>query len=1017
MIKQRIIIDYVKNEELIKDVALANNFVFRAYEVFRGKNFKQDEHLQNIIKVILTEGQELEQLQNGIKYNGKVYVSLITSPSMQKKEEAPNSEDDENTYKTEYLFIAEEDKEFVEILEMILSGDKIKSWENEKRKMCLVKDIVARMGLATSGTTLVNYNPRIVIVEEGSYTYKNNYTILENVEFKQVDNFEREHILNDGGGLMSNHMADIIAKEMNLDYRVDFAVIRQYKALAVKGLVLRFNFVDYMITNYKSDTEYFRYNNGIYEIKDIFEEWHNIENIDLLLNKSMVKWIKNWNSMAEIEEEYSKEEYKSYLDILDCLYVTKTNHNPKMLKTHTKINYQVLQNVCCTANDLENMAKDTIEYYKRLVNLERWDIDAIRVAMGDIADESAETTITNKLDFLLKKMGEEALSLRHVKSNIAKTVNKKIKQLAGGKMYLKGGYKLGALDPITYCNWLMTRDRGDNGLSEHEFYIANEIGQRVFYRNPIALYQEIKQIELTNKLDTWLNDYTSEIIFFNGFDDALFQASTGDLDGDGFGIIDNHILYDCVIKEEHPFINVEDGVSVEHEFTREQLYKDIIASSGNIIGSIAISNSKLCSEVTRLDNIIKDHCNAYTYNQLKDSYFESKGYIIDDDTEKEQKALWNKEFSDKFKELKADKNNDYLVLSNFNNESKRELLTQLFHSHKEEFFNILYASQLAIDMPKTLTPIPKEIMKKLDKYMYMKKPVFMHYLDKCNCKNTENKSVSKCKDILRWMKDGKEGNIKKASNVMDSYCEIIVKKLFIDDIKQIKGSENSRKLLRLMDYNCENGQVNEELESIYSQHKEQRNIYLEKGRNPEVNKEDNNMKLNLIDIETLDAIEQLNISNEDVVATLKDMKCEVTARFVMTFLWNTLKTKIEERALCDLVTYKEDASGEIDWLFKKYSKIENANLIAEEDEMLKLKKDLLKKTKQGSEIRIGGYKGIEITDEMYVQDKHLFRIVDNIDVGYIFDYEDKQLVDGQVLQVIDNKISKNGKSVTLFLQV
>lgn len=529
MIKQRILIDYVKNGEIIKEIALANNFVFRAYEIFRCKPFKKDEHLNNIIKVILTEGQELEQLQNGIEYEGKKYVQLITSPSMQKKEESSSdSEDDEQTYKTEFLFIIESEKDFVEILEMITSGDKIKAWEDEKKKMCLVKDIVARMGLATSGTTKINYNPKIVIVEEGKYKYKNNYTILEEESFKEVDDFEMKHTLNDGGGLMSNHMSEIIAKEMNLDYRVDFAVIRQYKALAVKGLVLRFNFVDYMKENYEKDTDYFRFINGVYEIKDIFEEWHNVETIDLLLNTSMVKWIKNWNTMDEIEKEYSKEQYKAYQSILDCLYVTKTNHDPKKLNTHTKINYQVLQNVCCTEDDLKLMAKDTINYYSKLVDLDKSDIDAIRIAMGDIAYESAETTISNKIDFLLKKMGEKALDLRHVKSNIAQTVNKKIKQLAGGKMYLKGGYKLGALDPICYCNWLMTRDRGNTGLCEHEFYVPGEKGNRVFYRNPIALYQEIKQITLSDKLDRWISDYTPELIFFNGFDDNLFQASTAD---------------------------------------------------------------------------------------------------------------------------------------------------------------------------------------------------------------------------------------------------------------------------------------------------------------------------------------------------------------------------------------------------------------------------------------------------------------------------------------------------------
>ena len=1019
MIKQRLIIDYVKNGIAIKDVTLANNFVFRAYEIYRGVPFNKNEYIENIIKVILTEGKELEQLQNGIEYNGKKYVSLITSPSMQKKEESADYEDDKNTYKTEYLFIVEEEKDFVHILEKILSGNKIAQFEKEKKDMCLVKDIVARMGLATSGTTRINYNPKIVIVDEGKYTYKNNYTILENNEFKEVDNYELKHVLNDGGGLMSNKMADIIANEMDLDYRVDFAVIRQYKALAVKGLVLRFDFGTYTKENYKHDTDYFICKNGIYKIRDMFDEWHNIDEIDLILNKSMVKWIKNWKSIDEIEQEYCKEEYKPYLDILNSLYVTKTNHDPKELKTHTKVNYQVLQNVCCTEEDLKKMAKDTINYYSKLVCLNEENIDFIRIAFGDIAKESGESTITNKIDFLFKKMHSKALKLRHVEKNVAETVTKKIKQLAGGKMYLKGAYKLGALDPISYCKWLMTRDRGNNGLKEHEFYVAGEIGNRVFYRNPIALYQEIKQITLTNELDKWLSDYTPELIFFNAFDDALSQASGADLDGDGFGIIDNDTLYNCVIKEFYPFINIEDGKSVSHEFTREQLYKDIITSSGNMIGSIAISNSKLCSQVTRLDNIVIRNNNnnfVYTYSQLRDFYFQHKGYEINEDTDKKQKEKWNKEFADKFNKIKenGEMNSQKVEITKINkfisNYDKRDLIKQLFRSHKQDFFYILYASQLAIDMPKTLTSIPEEIMKKLDKYMYIKKPIFMHYLGKCSCKGKG--SIANCKDIARWA-DGK----KKINNVMDIYCQYIIKELLIKDLKNIKDSENSKKLINLMDYNCENGQVSEELESIYANHKEKRNDYLEEQKKADdINvKEEFTMKLNRLDVDTLDKIERLNISNEDMVATLKDIK-SVTVRFIMTFLWNTLKTKIEERNICDLVTYQEDESGDIEWLFKKYSKIENSELIMEVDEILKTKKDLLRKlNKNGFEIRIGGYEGIEITEEMYIKDRRLYRVADNTELGYIFPEYLENLTDGQVLKINDNIVAKNGKSVTLFI--
>lgn len=486
------------------------------------------------------------------------------------------------------------------------------------------------------------------------------------------------------------------------------------------------------------------------------------------------------------------------------------------------------------------------------------------------------------------------------------------------------------------------------------------------------------------------------------------------LDGDGFGVIENEVLYDCVIEEEYPFINKDDGESVEHEFTREQLFKDIIASSGNIIGSIAISNSKLCAEVTHLDNIIIDHRNAYTYNQLKNHYFEHKGYEVNSHTDKEQKKALNKEFNEKFNEMKADTERDILILDDFNNISQRSFLKQLFHSHKKDFFNILYASQLAIDMPKSLTSIPEEVMEKLEKYKYLKKPVFMHYLNKCSCRDNGNKNVENCKDIVRWIKDGEKKNVKKESNMMDKFCKYIVKELLIDDIKEVKGQENSSKLIKLMDYNCDEGKINEELLYIYEVYKEKRNKLLEEKENLDTKKY--NMKLDLLDKATLDAVESIDISNEDVVSTLKNIK-NVTVRFILTFLWNVLKTKVEERDMADLITYKEDINGEIDWLFKRYSKVENTDVISEEDEMKKLKKKLLKKTGQGDEIRIGGYEGLEITDEMYICNRHLFRIVDNTDIGYIFDYEKKNLVNGQVLKIIDYKVTgKNNNSVTMIYE-
>ena len=52
---------------------------------------------------------------------------------------------------------------------------------------------------------------------------------------------------------------------------------------------------------------------------------------------------------------------------------------------------------------------------------------------------------------------------------------------------------------------------------------------------------------------------------------------------------------------------------------------------------------------------------------------------------------------------------------------------------------------------------------------------------------------------------------------------------------------------------------------------------------------------------------------------------------------------------------------------------------------------------------------------MYVCNKHLYRVADNTKLGYIFPDSLEILADGQVLNVIDSKVAKNGKSVTLIV--
>ena len=80
-------IDYVKNGEFTKEVSLPENFMLRAYEVYKKEEFKNSQRLDGIIKVILDADKEiaLDKLINGITYKDNIYVPLVTCKRKKKK--------------------------------------------------------------------------------------------------------------------------------------------------------------------------------------------------------------------------------------------------------------------------------------------------------------------------------------------------------------------------------------------------------------------------------------------------------------------------------------------------------------------------------------------------------------------------------------------------------------------------------------------------------------------------------------------------------------------------------------------------------------------------------------------------------------------------------------------------------------------------------------------------------------------------------------------------------------------
>lgn len=597
---QIIIRRYSKNFKKYDEIALAENLFLTAYERWNGAEVGID-----IVKGILSADKEkaLQICNTGIDIDNIKYMAWTATPSMQKKEE--------DGEKCEMFFIKEDKKEFINYFEDLISLGTIKQFEN--KEICINKKITSRIALGMSATTKIDFIPKIAVVpnkeieliEDIIYYTSENGKLIEHKE----DNKPIKITQHDGFGLMNIDTAEAIQKSLNLNYKVDFAIIRLY-GIATKGLVLRFNFLDY-IKNY-CDNKYF--------IKDVWGNGIDLRNVDMILTESQCKW---WENFENIEDFYSKLDACIDKDLIAPLYITKVNK--KKTKEYSLTNYQLISNLKLNLNDLLELSKDTIKLYDGVIN---GDLASIKYFFKEFENEEGELCPQQKIEYLLN-VGDDFIKSSMVKHTLNNAVLKSIALLSSGKFYVKGNYKLMIPNPFLLINNLLNID--GTTLNKNEFYIPHNNNKKLtISRNPLASPWEIKNIEtVDNELfNKYFSKYSDEIVFFNNIDYTHCALSMADYDGDGVLCVENEIIYNNVISDDRKFLHITEGVQEKLIYNEENKFKALIESSGNLIGSLAINGAKISNRC--LYGTKEDIINAFYKNRDKLLYLtEMQMQVID----------------------------------------------------------------------------------------------------------------------------------------------------------------------------------------------------------------------------------------------------------------------------------------------------------------------------------------------------------------------------------------------------
>lgn len=1088
--RQFIIKDYGVKKE-VKEIMLTDSFGMELYLQFKEIKVKDKKiNIDNIIKIMLPADEEkaLEILQNGyIDESGKKYIALATTTGFMKKEELSEGRIARKEGTCEYLFIDEEDKEFVDLFHKVVSCGKIQEKLNTT-KMQINKDVISRISLAFSTTNKIPYywKDKIAILPETTYKYAREYVTLDKealkdgqIELNKPKVESVEHTAFDGFGLASPEFCDMLSEKYG--YKIDYFGLRMYPT-ATKGLCVRFPFVQYFEDNFKADNDVFKKDiNGDFWTLDRWNKPVNISKCSLILNETQCKWAKWYSSMDEIYKAIEKEEYKAYKDLFYSVYIARVNKEE--LEQYTRMNYQLLNVTNITPLEIANLTAYDEEMYTSMIadNSKDRNIDRIKIFMGDMAKNDDEgLRASTKVQYLMQQ-NDRFYKTKFAKETIARNLEKYINELCGGKFYVKGNYKTLACCPITMCEWIMSRKSTTEikeGLQERQFYVANEIGKRVLARNPLASFHEPQQIELIehNSLKKYLGeDYSSEIIFFNMQDDTAKMLSGADMDLDEGFCINDEIIYNSIIPTV-PFLNVDDGATgAEMLFTWDNMYESIILSSGNTIGKIASLTAKINTYNQDLGFIRTKDNKVLTgrelYNKMmykKENYYEElfkedfekisrnketiKKYseeLKKDDISKERISICymmikasNNTISEIYDDTNDIKMNDFLDrLEKYIEDGKlidvrklseleiKEYLNKRFNENAKYIYYALYLNQKAIDSVKTLNPVTKYEIELLKEYFIEYKKdkdgniLMQEIKDKeGNVKRDENGQVKMRKAVLvnnlknypyflQFTKDYVNGW--KVEKLNRSALTINSKNIEGSLLKRIryiqeKLSDNNEAVIETLKPSKEKADITlkARISNIYRR-------YCYDGKVSNNTKDQNKLNdrwndFNEYAVNELKKFESTDFI-EDKALVLKELN--VSSKFAIRLFFDVLKhyLDLENNNVYSYEQVNENTDIEFmhRYFIKKQDKCKDNTL----------HEDFIHEAKNEFKVRVGSYKGIEITDEMYINDKKIYRSVDNTEVGFIFNdcYEKLNLADGQVLKIIESKVATNGKSVTLIV--
>lgn len=527
-----------------------------------------------ICNVVFDNNKDYEKYsQDGFRLNGKKYILLLGTPGGIKL----------NTV----LFVREDVYE--EISRRIDNGADFSI-------AMLPSKLMAYKALTFSSSVPVTFTPNILVVEDVEVAFNDTVIYIKFPDDKiapTVETLEDYEVVNnacDGCGLIMPHLMEVWGKQdLGLDYTPSGVVVRNSW---IKGVLTSFDFRAYV--NYRDDMRGKK-------VKDVWGKEWDINDVDIIMNRSMFKLSKHYKSMEHYLENCKENGYG--------FSITKFVH--KHIDNERMLNYQYIQCLDLSDEDIDTLLKGDIDCINDITGNDYK--KTILYGKGkDLTEKNVWfSKTTDDVHIKALMINPYAINDEFVKDKIRRSISKRIDLLKTGKINVKGNYQIAIGEPIIQLESAFGLEP-KGILKANEFYIeywrSKGVDRVGAFRSPMSCKQNAKVMNVSHKEEAirWYGEINNMIIF-NAFDTTMSAMNGEDFDGDINFTTSNPIITDGIFDDLPTIFCEGKSSSKMANPKKEDFIKAIKDGFGNRVGSVTNFGSSCYDKISLFEKGSKEY--------------------------------------------------------------------------------------------------------------------------------------------------------------------------------------------------------------------------------------------------------------------------------------------------------------------------------------------------------------------------------------------------------------------------